>query len=231
MAENATETPQEMLQSVRKVLLMMPHLRKVNTLRFGDQMNGDLLSLINELLPELEVLETQCQNDCFSGYQGNVINFKHVNQLTIHISGSGMHPADVPLSFDRLEHLIFDGYSRNAIKWTEFIVQHKQLKTLVLMPGLCIFADENIDQSLMRFAAELPQLAELFVYGDFISTPDCLIQFVSGCQSLTKLQLRFLRCDETIRESFVHAMGSGWSVTKENIAEHCNDLIFERRLQ
>ena len=131
MAENPPSSGQksaaEILQSVRKVLLSMPHLRKVNTLRFGDQMGIELLCLVNELLLELEVLEIQCPNDSFSTYSGDVINFKLVNHLTVHISGMGIRSTRVPLTFDRLDHLVLNGYSRHAQKWTEFIIQNKSL--------------------------------------------------------------------------------------------------------
>lgn len=220
--------PDETFRSVRKALLTMPHLRKVNTLRFGDQMGVELLCLINDLLCELEVLEIQCQNDSFSAYQGECINFKKVNQLTVHIAGPGIRPTRVPLSFDRLEHLVLNGYSRHGDKWTEFIIQNKQLQTLVLMPGHCVFADENMDQNLMLMAAELPKLTELFVYGDFISSPNQLARIVNEFKALVKLHLRFLYNNEPVREAFVNAMASKWSVTQQRVDHRCNDLIFER---
>lgn len=125
----------QVLQNLRQMLLNMPGLRKVNTLRFGDQLNIKMMQMINELLPDLEVFETQCQNDIFTMYQGETINFKSVVELTVHISGAGTHPTSIPLSFDRLEHLVLNGYSSQSQTWTEFIVQHKQLRSLVLMPG------------------------------------------------------------------------------------------------
>lgn len=206
----------------------MPHLRKVNTLRFGDQMGIELLCLVNELLLELEVLEMQCPNDSFSTYSGDVINFKLVNHLTVHISGAGTHSTRVPLTFDRLEHLVLNGYSRHSQKWTEFIIQNKSLRTLVLMPGHCMFADENMDQNLMIIAAGLPKLAELFVYGDFISSPNRLKQFIAETKALVKLHLRFLYASELVREAFINAMGNDWHVTQQLVDHRCNDLIFER---
>lgn len=232
MAENppssGQKSPAEILQSVRKVLLSMPHLRKVNTLRFGDQMGIDLLTLVNELLLELEVLEIQCANDNFSTYSGDVINFKLVSHLTVHISGAGTRSIRVPLTFDRLEHLVLNGYSRHSQKWTEFIIQNKSLRTLVLMPGHCAFADENMDQNLMVIAAQLPKLAELFVYGDFISSPNRLKQFIAETTALVKLHLRFLCASESVRQAFITAMGSDWHVTEQLVDHRCNDLIFER---
>lgn len=220
----------ELLQSIRSALLRMPHLRKVNTLRFGDQMSIEILSLIKELLPELEVLEMQCQNDIFSKYQGNPINFPNLVQLTVHISGPGTRPARVPISFNRLEHLVLNGYSQHGDKWTEFIVQNTELRTLVLMPGLCILTEENMDENLMQLAAMLPKLAELFVYGDFISSADRLVQFVNECKVLVKLHLRFLHNNESMRESFASAMTiNKWNVTRQRVEERCNDFVFERQ--
>lgn len=221
---------EELLQNVRKTLIRMPHLRKVNSLRFGDQMNIEMLSLINELLPELEVLETQCQNDSFSKYQGDAINFKNVTELTVHNFGPGIQPSRVPISFDRLEHLVLDGYSRNSVKWTEFILQNAQLKTLALMPGLCIPNEEIMDENLMKFATMLPKLTKLFVYGDFISSADRLIQFVKQSKSLTKLHLRFLYSDDLLQDSFADTMKSNnWNVCRQRVDDRCNDFIFQRQ--
>ncbi|XP_031634986.1 uncharacterized protein LOC116348216 [Contarinia nasturtii] len=221
----------QIMQNLRKMLLSMPDLRKVNTLRFGDQLNIEMIRMINELLPELEVLKMQYQNDSPSLYRGEPINFKAVVELTVHISGMGTHPSSrVPLKFDRLEHLVLNGYSCQSQKWTEFIVQNKQLRTLVLMPGLCILANENMDQHLMQFAVQLTKLDELFVYGDFISSPEQMIQFVGECKQLRKLHLRFLYSDGEKRESFTVAMTSNWKVTQKRIEERCDDLIFEREI-
>lgn len=221
-------TPADEMESVRKVLLTMPHLRKVNTLRFGDQMGVEMLCLINDLLHELEVLEIQCANDSFSKYEGESINFKEVNYLTVHISGAGTRPTRIPLSFEQLQHLALNGYSRHGEKWTEFIIQNKQLETLVLMPGHCVFADENMDENLMLLAAGLPKLSELFVYGDFISSPNRLVQIVGAFKALVKLHLRFLYGNESVREAFITAMATEWNVTPERIDHRCYDLVFER---
>lgn len=221
----------KMLQNIRTVLTQMPHLGKVNTLRFGDQMNIEMLAAINELLPELVVLETQCQNDSFSKYQGLPINFKKVTELTVHISGSGLRPTQIPISFDQLQHLVLNGYSRHADEWTQFIVQNVQLRSLVLVPGLCILTEENMDNNLMKFATMLPKLSELFVYGDFISSPERLIQFVQESKALVKLHLRFFYGDELMRTSFASAMTTNnWNVTRQRVKEQCNDLICERQL-
>lgn len=232
MAESQTEVTQmsadETMQSVQKALLTMPHLRKVNTLRFGDQMGVEMLCLINNLLLELEVLEIQCPNESFSNYQGESINFKKVNQLTVHISGPGTRPTRVPLTFDRLENLVLNGYSQNGVKWTEFIIQNKMLQTLVLMPGHCVFADENMDKNLMLMATELPKLTEVFVYGDFISSPNRLAQFLGAAKALMKLHLRFLYGNEAVREAFINAAASEWNVKRQLVDHRCNDLIFER---
>lgn len=230
--EDREKTNEQLLENARNVLLTMPDLRKVNSLRFGEKMCVELLCLINELLPKLEVLETQCNNDNFSMYQGESINFKHVNQLTVHISGVGIQPNRIPFTFERLENLILIGYSRQSEKWTDFIVENKQLKTLTLVPGLCILSNENMDQHLMRFAVELPQLAELFVYGDFISSPDRLLQFIAECKNLVKIHLRFLYSNQETQGAFGIALQSEWSVTKLRMRRSndviCNDLVFEK---
>lgn len=84
-----------------------------------------------------------------------------------------------------------------------------------------------MDQQLMTFAAQLPNLVELFVYGDFISSSEQLIQFVGECRLLRKLHLRFLHSNDKMRE-FVTAMSSGWKATEKHIEERCIDVIFER---
>lgn len=240
--------------SIVEFLRANVHLQSLCLVALSIPIDSQMLNCINETLPELVDLTFELfGNADFT--DDNKVDFKALKKLTIHLPEN--RQCQVPLVAENLEELVLVGYRPWNMQWTNFIANCKHLVQLLLLPDSSVVVKptptqieteeedvlmeeqpmpmgkllpiENLDETLMVFAMNLPNLTMLHVCGDYISTPIQLGRFVAACETLQTLDLGFRYSNQSRRQTFATALGVDWKVVihKPHIDYHRITLTHE----
>lgn len=176
-----------------------------------------LLAYIQNMLPSLERLEIQSPQNKFFDSDKDPVYFDTVRTFTLDIAQFKDPIINIPFQFKRLKK--FTLFACNAFRneWIDFVTQNANIVELHLLNYHWFYVMKR--EQLMKIAS-LPRLAQL-VLDWRIDSPEDLVQFLSECHSLQKIQLSVRTIKE--RAAFCCGIDNVWDL---NIDAHF--LVLQR---
>ncbi|XP_055301657.1 uncharacterized protein LOC129568117 [Sitodiplosis mosellana] len=178
------------------MLRLNPQIHSLDIGLAADGYELDIYRRINKILPQLQNLNLCWEMNSFKQHDGKKVTFKNVKSLVLDFGFNSFSGARVlPLVFSQLTELEINNIPLLTGDWMDFIVQHKALTKLSVLPfnEYEFYFDRPNNQDLMRLGKELSNLNTLTIDATEISTI-CLLQFMQMSKTLTELRLHWNDC-------------------------------------
>lgn len=203
--------------TLREVFRLNPQLK---TLVLLCDYGIDFLRLLSRKLPQLEELELWAPKNRFSNFNDEKIHFKSVKKFTLNAdSHRGSFVVNMPLGFNGLQELTFDGFNQFKGQLLDFVMECKDLRKLKLMPFIDDW-DDLTCEDLEKVVDSMANLSELEFCADTFVVED-VIQFLSKTRKLKKVNLLFIELP--LCPHFLVEIEAKWQISKHCVEMFCSN--------
>lgn len=191
-------------EDIKEVLKMNPQLERLTICPIY---YIELIRWINEWLPKLRYLQMKCLPIEFYAEDLVPIQLDHIVNFSLHVGIESL-PWDIPFLFEKLEKFLLFGGLWMSQKCLDFFARMKHLKQLTILGW---YGDEHNIDTFFKLENILSNVEELhFSWIDQISS-NCILQFLEGTKSLTKMTINVNETKPTI-DIVSKKLNDGWQM-------------------